>query len=237
MVKTTRWTELPQLLLIALMFVASALVWPYAEDRIPTHWNASGEVDRYGDKIELFVLPAITAGLYLLLRYIPRIDPKKSSYNAFVGAYTAIRISMVVFMAALHGVMLYTAIDAETAELDIGPFVTVGIGVLFIVIGLVLGKVQPNWFVGIRTPWTLSSTRSWARTHRLGGWLFIAMGLLMIVVGLIEPELMATVVLAATLGSVAIMFAYSYLEWRKDPDRDAITRDSGRGPRDAESGR
>lgn len=237
MVRTTRWTELPQLLLIAAMFLASALVWPYAEDRVPVHWNASGEVDRYGDKIELFLLPAITVGLYLLLRYLPRIDPKQASYDAFAGAYTAIRVSMVVFMAALHGVMLYTAIDTENADLDIGPFVTVGIGALFIVIGLVLGKIQPNWFVGIRTPWTLSSTRSWSRTHRMGGWLFIVMGLVMIVVGLIEPELMAAVVLATTLGSVVVMFAYSYLEWRKDPDRDAITRDGGRATRDSEGDR
>ncbi|HMM42592.1 MAG TPA: DUF1648 domain-containing protein [Thermomicrobiales bacterium] len=210
-------TELPQWLLMAGMFLASAIAWPTTPDRVPMHWNAAGEVDGYGGKLEgLFLLPAITLGLYLLLLFLPRIDPGRANYSLFSGSYAIIRISMVVLMAAIHALVLLWIKDIKV---NASLVVMTGVGLLFIVIGLVLGKVQPNWFVGIRTPWTLSSRRSWVRTHRLGGWLFIAMGLVMIAAEFLSASLMAPVILVTTLGSVVVMFVYSYLEWRKDPDK------------------
>jgi uncharacterized membrane protein len=95
------------------------------------------------------------------------------------------------------------------------------LGVLFSVLGSVLGKVRPNWFVGIRTPWTLSSTRSWDKTHRLGGRLFLACGIATLVCGLVRPASGVSVMLGTILPSTLVLVAYSYLVWRDDPDRAA----------------
>jgi uncharacterized membrane protein len=90
---------------------------------------------------------------------------------------------------------------------------------LFVLFGSVLGQVQPNWFVGIRTPWTLSSAESWSRTHRLGGWLFIALGVLFALTGLLKIGSFAFVVIGAAVAVVAVLVVYSYVIWRNDPSR------------------
>lgn len=208
--------ELPQWLLIAAMFVASAVIWPSTPDRVPMHWNAAGEVDGYGGKLEgLFLLPLMTIGIYLLLLFIPRLDPKQASYAAFSGAYGVIRLGTTVLMAMIHALVLLWVKDIK---INATVVVMGGVGLLFVLIGLVMGKVQPNWFVGIRTPWTLSSRRSWVKTHRLGGWLFMLMGLVMFVAGFLSPQLMLPVILTVTFGGTAILVVYSYIEWRKDPE-------------------
>ncbi len=210
-------TELPQWLLLGAMFISSAIIWPSTPDRVPVHWNAAGEADGYGGKFEgLLLMPLLAVGLYLLLLFIPRIDPKRANYAAFSGAYAAIRISTTALMAVIHALVILWIKDIK---INASLVVLGSVGFLFIVIGLVLGKVQPNWFVGIRTPWTLSSRRSWVKTHRLGGWLFIAMGLVWIVAGLVAPTWTLPIALAITFVGVAVLLIYSYVEWRKDPER------------------
>lgn len=209
--------EVPQWIMIAAMFLSSAIIWPSTPDRVPMHWNAAGEVDRYGGKLEgLFLLPVITIGLYLLLLFLPRIDPGKANYAHFGGAYAAIRIGTTALMAGIHAMVLLWIKDIKP---DATLFVMLGVGLLFVLLGLVMGKIQPNWFVGIRTPWTLSSRRSWTRTHRLGGWMFIGTGLLLMLGGLLPASWMAALILGPTIIVSLILVVYSYLEWRKDPDR------------------
>ncbi|MCO5175472.1 MAG: SdpI family protein [Thermomicrobiales bacterium] len=209
--------EVPQWIMLAAMFLASGIIWPSTPDRVPVHWNAAGEVDRYGGKLEgLFLLPLISVGLYLLLLFLPRIDPGKASYVHFSGAYAAMRIGTTALMAGIHALVLLWIKDIKPNATLI---VMLGVGLLFVLLGLVMGKIQPNWFVGIRTPWTLSSRRSWTRTHRLGGWLFIATGLLMMIGGLLPPTWLVPLILGPTILMSLVLIVYSYLEWRKDPDR------------------
>ena len=164
----TNWrVELALLLLIALMFGAALVVWPSAPSDIPVHWNASGQVDRYGGKFEgLLLLPLMALGLYLLMRYLPNIDPGRLNYARFGGAYTAIRAGVLLLMAGIYAMVIAWVLGSPV---DVSRAVPLAVGALFVLFGSVLGQVQPNWFVGIRTPWTLSSTESWSRTHRLGG--------------------------------------------------------------------
>ena len=214
----TNWrVELALLLLIALMFGAALVVWPSAPSEIPVHWNASGQVDRYGGKFEgLLVLPLVALGLYLLMRYLPNIDPGRLNYARFGGAYTAIRAGVLLLMAGIYGMVIAWVLGSPV---DMSRAVPLAVGALFVLFGSVLGQVQPNWFVGIRTPWTLSSTESWSRTHRLGGRLFVALGVLFALTGLLNVGSFGFVVIGTAVAVVAVLVVYSYVIWRNDPSR------------------
>jgi uncharacterized membrane protein len=214
----TNWRiELALLALTALMFAAALIVWPSAPSEIPVHWNASGEVDRYGGKFEgLLLLPLMALAIYLLMRYLPRIDPGRANYARFGGAYTAIRAGIVVLVAVLYGVILSSVLKHP---IDVARAVALAVGGLFVLLGTVLGEVRPNWFVGIRTPWTISSKMSWVRTHRLGGWLFMALGVLFAVTGAFKLGSFGFVVIGAVIVAVATLFVYSYVVWRDDPEK------------------
>lgn len=215
--RTNRRTEWPHWALLAAMFLASAVVWPRAPERLPVHWDLAGEVDRHGGRVEgLLLLPALALGVYLLLRALPRLDPGRANYALFGGAYATIRLATLAVLAAIHGVVILAALGRT---IDMGRLMPILVGALLIVLGGVLGKLRPTWFVGIRMPWTLSSKRSWGKTHRLGGWLFIADGLLLIGGGVARSELLTGVALAGVGASLLALFIYSYLVWRGDDDR------------------
>ena len=150
----TNWrAELALLALIALMFAAALILWPSAPSEIPVHWNVSGEVDRYGGKFEgLLLLPLMALGLYLLMRYLPNIDPGRVNYARFGGACTAMRAGVLLLMAGIHAMVIAWVLEAPV---DMSRAVPVAVGALFVLFGSVLGQVKPDWFVGIRTPWTL----------------------------------------------------------------------------------
>lgn len=203
--------------LVVGMFVASALCWSSAPDQIPMHWNVKGEVDRYGGKLEgLFLLPAITAGLYLLLRFVPAVDPGKANYAQFSRVYSLIRMATTLVMVIVHGVTLAWALGYP---MNMGAVVSVSVGGLFLLLGNVMGKIRPNWFVGIRTPWTLSSKLSWTRTHRVGGWLFMAMGVAILACGFFQSEWAIGATLVGTLGGTLFLVIYSFYVWRQDESR------------------
>jgi len=213
--KTDWRIELAMLLVIAAMFLAALIVWPTAPESIPVHWNAAGEVDRYGGRFEgLLVLPLMGLGIYLLMRYLPNVDPGRVNYARFGGAYTAIRAGVLLVMAGIYAMVIAWVLKAPV---DMSRAVPVAVGALFMLFGAVLGQVKPNWFVGIRTPWTLSSTESWTRTHRLGGWLFMALGVLFAVTGALKLGSFGFVVIGAAVAVVAVLVIYSYFVWRSDP--------------------
>jgi uncharacterized membrane protein len=216
-VKTTWRVELPQILLLLAMFVTAAAVWNSAPDQIPVHWNGAGEIDRYGGRFEgLLLLPLIATGIYLLLRFLPNIDPGRANYARFGGTYAAIRIGVIALSAAIYGVAMLWVVRRPVSIKGVVPIL---VGVLFVVLGSVMGKIRPNWFVGIRTPWTMSSKIAWVRTHRLGGWLFLAQGVLFIVSGALDNRILNGVVIGTIFAVIATLFVYSYVLWRADPEK------------------
>jgi uncharacterized membrane protein len=199
------------------MFAVGALSWPYVPERLPVHWNLQGEVDRYGGKFEgLFLLPLVTLGLYVLLLVMPLVDPGRRNYQNFRKAYNAIRITLVLFMALIYGLMIAAAFGYQFNSTSI---VFTAMGLLFIVLGNFMGKIRPNWFVGVRTPWTLSSKLSWDKTHRLAGWMFVLMGLLFLVLAVVPATGMFIGVFTIDGICLAWMVVYSYLVYRSDPHR------------------
>jgi uncharacterized membrane protein len=215
--KLTWKSEAVPLSVIAGMLAASAATWSRAPDRLPVHFDMQGNADRYGGKAEaLLAMPAMAVLLYLLLTFLPRLDPGRANYDRFVGAFRVIRLASLLLVAGVHVVLLSPVYGVELGGTWVVPF---GLGIFFIVLGATMGKLRPNWFFGIRTPWTLSSKRAWVRTHRLGGWLFVASGLLISAVSVIAPHWSLPVLMAATISAAVICIVYSYLVWRTDPDR------------------
>jgi len=215
--KRTWREELAQLLPIAAMFVAAALCWSHVPERIAVHWNLQGEADGFDGKlVGLLLLPVVPVGVYLLLLVLPLLDPGRANYQTFAGTYNAIRMSISLFLAAIYADVVVVALGYSV---NMNTVVGLASGVLFIVLGNVMGKIRPNWFVGVRTPWTLSSKASWTKTHRLAGWLFIAMGLLAAAWGLLQSAWLLGLMLAVDGGCLLLIVVYSYLVYRKDPFR------------------
>lgn len=210
------------LLLISGMFIAGAALLPHLPERVPVHWDIHGQPDRYGSPWEAtFAIPGLAALIFALMHLLPRIDPRSANYARFAGVYTLFRLAIVVFLSAMQGVILANAMGVRVR---VAQVVMIAIGVLFVLSGNYLGKVQPNWFVGIRTPWTLTSTRSWRKTHRLGGYLFVASGLLFIACAFVGDGLAGAILPLAFLGmSTLWLVVYSYLVWRADPERETAS--------------
>lgn len=216
--KVTWRGEALNLVLMATMFIISAASWSSAPDRIPVHWDITGQPDRFGGKFEgLFLLPLMTAGIYLMLLYLPRLDPKRVNYEKFGGVYRIIRTLLVVFMFGLHGVIIASTVHG--VPIDVGTAVMVMVGLMLAVLGNYFGKLKPTWFVGIRTPWTLTSELSWVKTHRLGGRVFVVFGLLMALAGIVGEPWLFIGVMGAFLASIIFLLIYSYTVWKADPDR------------------
>lgn len=220
MVEHKRAWEIIQLVIIAAMFVAAGVRWGSVPDRIPIHWNAAGEVDGYGGKFTgLLLMPLVAIGLYLLLKYIPRIDPARLNYENFAGTYLLIRVVLMAYLGFIYAVLLIAIGREET--FPVAGLIVGAVGLLFIILGAVMGKFRPNWFAGIRTPWTLTSKLSWTKTHRLGGRVFIATGVATMLGAFVSSEWAFYAMFIVMIPGIIFLVAYSYFVWRDDPDRVA----------------
>lgn len=207
---------------VVAMLAVSAWAWPQipADAEIPIHWGLDGQPDGFGPKwVGLLGIPLVGAATVGLLALVPRIEPRRRNLERSGTAYVAIGIVVIAFLAVLH---LFAVLAALGNEADIAALATIGSGVTFIVIGNFLGKTRSSWFFGIRTPWTLSSERSWTRTHRAGGVAFIVVGVIVVLATIVLGAEAAIWVMLGGLGAVvAGLVAYSYVVWRDDPDRSA----------------
>ncbi len=201
------------LAMIALAFIVGLVLYSQMPDPMPSHWNIAGEVDGYMPRFwGLFLLPLVLVGIFLLYLAIPRIDPLKANIAAFIREYN-------LMMALLSGFMLYvyflTIFWALGFEFNMNLMILPAMGVLFIAIGYLLGNARRNFFVGIRTPWTLSSDTVWAKTHRLGKWMFIAAGAISIFSAFLG-EMGFWLFLGATLLAAFVPVLYSYVLWKNE---------------------
>lgn len=205
---------------LAVMVALTAWAWIQlpAGAQIPTHFNASGQVDAYGNKaFGLLIVPVITALVLALLYLTPVIDPRRANLTRSAGAYTAIVIASMVLFTGVQLVIVLTALGRTP---DVALLMSVGIGALFIVIGFALPRLRSSYLVGIRTPWTLTSDLSWRKTHVLGAWLFVAFGVALAIAGVaLPPEAMAPVLIGGVVVILVVPTVYSYVVWRSDPER------------------
>lgn len=203
---------------LIIMLLVSAWAWAQipADAQIPVHWNAAGEVDRYGGKVEgLLLSPIITAGLMVLVAFITRLEPRRSNFQQSEKAFTMFWYVLLLFFLALH---LTTIGIALGYAIPLPLVVGTGIGIMFMVLGNFMGKIRSTYTFGIRTPWTLDSDLSWNKTHRLGGKLFMATGALVLLTAVFgSSTLMFWVLMVGILVTVTVSMVYSYIIWKNDP--------------------
>lgn len=198
------------ILLVAIApLVISGIIWNDMPDTVPVHFNFEGEPDRYGHKSELLLLiPGITFGVYLLLLFLPAIDPKKK-IETTQKAVKAIRIITVVFMAIVY---LVTVGIAMGYDLDISTYIMLSVGGMFFVLGNYMNSIKPNYFIGIRTPWTLESPEVWKKTHRLSSKLWMFGGIVMMASPFINYSetlgISLTMILIIPLALIPLIYSY-----------------------------
>jgi uncharacterized membrane protein len=202
--------------LVVAALAAALSLWAYP--RLPavvaTHWGASGQPNGYASRgFAVALLPLVMLGVTLLFQVLPKLDPRAQNYAKFTAAYWVIGNAVVVFLLAVHGFVIAYGLGYHA---NIGRLMPQAFGILFIVLGNYLSRVEPNWFVGIRTPWTLSSDTVWRETHRTGGFVFMLGGLVMIAESSL-PAARATVALAVTIPVVVLVpIVQSYVLWRRE---------------------
>ena len=211
------------MLLCALLALAPMLllaaVWGELPERVVTTWGFDGAVTGTGPKSTLLGLALMGPGLGLLLALLPKIDPKRESYRKFQGHYDGFCVVFQLFMAGVNTAAIWE--NLSPGSLSIGRVVTVLVGLLFAFLGNILPTVRHNYFVGVRTPWTLADPRVWDRTNRLGGRLFFLTGVATVPLALLAPEQqLFAVFLVLVLVSSLIPVAASYFWFRKLHPKD-----------------
>jgi uncharacterized membrane protein len=177
---TRRWLVYT-LTLTAVALAASLYVWFVEYDRLPAqvpiHWDIHLEPDsfvpREGALLYLLLGPMLLAGLIVLALVLPWLSPRRFEVDRFRGVYNYVFALAVTLFTYLHFVMLWVILDGGAWP---GRLFVAGFFLFFALLGNVLGQVQRNFWVGVRTPWTLASEAVWVRTHRVAAWLFVAVG-------------------------------------------------------------
>ena len=201
-------------IIVAISVAASLAVFSRLPDTIATHWGSAGDVNGTSPKLwGAFVVPVILLFIAIMMRALPSIDPRRENYPKFAGAFDAIFISTMLLLLVLHIALLAAGLGYPVAMDRLAP---IGVGLLLMVLGNVLPRARPNWFVGVRTPWTLSSDRVWEKTHRLAGYVFVIAGFVVAIIGLTGVPL-AAYFLGPLIGAAALLLVvYSYVEWRRE---------------------
>ena len=177
---STRKMIVSVLVLLLVTTLAGVLHWNGLPDPMASHWGINDQVNGTMPKFwGVFLMPLISLGLFLLFLLIPVIDPLKANIAKFRGAFNLFIAFMTLFLMYVQGLTL--AWNLGFTHFKMSESLLPAIGLLFILIGLMIRKAKRNFFIGIRTPWTLSSDKVWDETHRVGSILFIASGILALV--------------------------------------------------------
>jgi uncharacterized membrane protein len=211
----TRLTTIIVLILIVGATIAGLLLWNQLPEQMASHWNVNDQVDGYMPKFwGVFMMPLITLGMFLLFLVVPSIDPLKANIAHFREAFNLFIVLIVAFMLYVHALTLawslgYTDFKMSTSMLP-------AMGLLFIFIGFMLRKAKRNFFIGIRTPWTLSSDTVWDKTHQLGSILFMASGVFTLIGGIFGGMTAFWFLFVPLMGSTIFLLVYSFVLYQRE---------------------
>lgn len=204
--------EIPLIVIVITAFLISMYFYPLLPEKVPTHWNFKGEIDGYSGKLSgSLIMPITNLIMYILFIFLPALDPKKNNYKLFESTYIYFRYLFHIFFLAMHIMIIAASLGyiVNTTRL-----VFFGISLLFMLMGNVMGRVKHNYFVGIKTPWTLASEEVWRKTHRLAALLWTAGGLIGIILSLLNINLGLIFVIILILPSIIPMI-YSYIIYKR----------------------
>lgn len=201
------------ILVIVLAAVAiSFLAYPKLPEKMASHWNSRGEVDGWMDKsICVWIMPGIMVIETIIFFAVLLIDPLRKNIYKFFSYYIGFIAILNLFLLAVHGWMILWNLNIQISS---NIFMPVGIGCLIFYLGIIMTNVKPNWFIGIRTPWTLSNEIVWQKTHKLGGVLFRIAAIIMLI-GAAFPKYAILFVLAPVLSVSLVVLIYSLVIWKK----------------------
>ncbi len=211
---STRLTISIAIVLLAAFIVMGMAVWDVMPDQMASHWNASDQVDGYISRFwGVFLVPVMATGMLVLFFILPQIDPLKANIVKFREAFNLFILLIMLFFGYIWVLTLvwnlgYTNFRMSTAMLP-------AMGLLFIYIGWMLRKAKRNFFIGIRTPWTLSSDKVWDKTHQLGSILFMISGVLALIGSLFGSNAI-WFVMVPLLGSTMFLVVYSYMLYQRE---------------------
>ena len=202
-------------LLVLAAVVASGLFYPHLPSRVPTHWNGHGQVDGYGSSWALLIpMPAVMAGLVLLMAALPWLSPKRYEVNGGKPGYLQIMLVLLTFFLYMHIALL---IAGSGRRFDVSKAVLGGVCALIAGLGPLLARLPRNFYVGVRTPWTLADERVWASTHRFGAKTLTVAGLVGVLLVIGGAPIWAPVIMLAA-GALApvvhSLVCYKQLEHR-----------------------
>lgn len=214
---STRTTMIVVLTMIAIATLAGLLLWNQLPDQIASHWNIQDQVDGYLPKFwGVFMLPLIALGIFVLFLVVPAIDPLKVNIAQFREVFNLFIVLIVGFMLYLYGLTLAWSLGYDTFKMS--NALLPAIGLLFIFIGFMMRQAKRNFFIGIRTPWTLSSDAVWNETHRIGAVLFIISGILAFIGGFFGGMTAFWLMFAPMIGSTLFLLIYSYVLYRRETE-------------------
>jgi uncharacterized membrane protein len=210
---STKTSAIISFVLIAAALIAGFVLYARLPDPMPSHWNAAGQVDGYMSKFwGIFLMPVITVVLMGFFLAIPQIDPLKANIAKFRGAFNWFVVAFVTYMLYIHALTLASALGIQ---FNMTVMLMPVIGLLFIGAGYMMGQAKRNFFIGIRTPWTLSSDTVWGETHKLGSKLFILGGVATIFTAFMD-EIGIWIMLTIILGAAFAPVIYSYILWKRE---------------------
>lgn len=196
-----------------LPLAVTALLYGRLPESVPIHWDIDGTVT-YGGKWSLLLLSALNLIMVALFVVLPKIDPRRQNYNKFRKYYDLYLIATELFMLCVWVVTISEAFWPGSVNVE--KVVTVGVSLLFIFIGNIMPKFKNNFFMGIKTPWTLSNDVVWNKTHRLGGFLFVIAGAGTLISSFLFPvKMVFWIMMAFVFAVVLIPAAMSYLWYRR----------------------
>lgn len=206
-------------LLVLAAFAATAWFYPGLPERIPMHWNAAGEIDGYGERATIFTMPAAMAAILALLTVLPRFDPRRFSSADSGDTFWFSALVVTGLLGYIHALLLWSA---SGEAVDVRRALIGGMAVFLALLGNVMGKVRRNFWVGVRTPWTLANERVWYATHRLAAKTMVGGSLLALVAVLagLHPVLGVALIVAGLLVPVVYSLVY-YKRLERDGQLDA----------------
>jgi uncharacterized membrane protein len=223
---STRTTIMVVLILLLASALAGLLLWNRLPDPMASHWDVNDQVNGTMPKFwGVFLVPLISLGMFLLFLLIPAIDPLKANIARFRGGFNLFIAFTMLFMTYVQGLTL--AWNLGFTQFRMSSSLLPALGLLFILIGFVLRKAKRNFFIGIRTPWTLSSDRVWDETHRLGSWLFMASGIAAIIGSFLGGLTAFWFLFAPLIGSTVFLVIYSYLLYAQEAKSTAGQNNDG----------
>jgi len=206
-------TNIAIIILIILSFIIAAYAYSVIpEDKVASHWGFNGEVNGYMPKFwGLFLMPMMSIALFLLLIFIPKIDPLKKNVAKFRKYYDYLVLAILLF---LFYIFLLTIFANFGYKFNMNYAIIPAFALLFIILGYFLKKTKRNWFMGIRTPWTISSDEVWEKTHNLGSVLFIIAGII-VFLGIFFQDYIWLFFIVPIIIAAIVPVIYSYIIYRK----------------------